>query len=204
MVIIRSKKKGFTLIEILIVLAIISLVVLLGISSYGIVQKKVRLDMAANSVQSIIAEARDKTKAGYYESADDVFEAKSLCYGFKAYPGGGVELLSTPYNQLGINRKCSLSENDIRIVKQPETLTDIVIKKIDAFGIEQADPVVVFFRPPKAEVETAGINSFNGNMIKINVGYTNTDDILYQRRVVFDVLTGTVKLQLLNENDENS
>jgi len=203
MVIFCSKKKGFTLIEILIVLAIISLVVLLGISSYGIAQKKARLDMAANSVQSLISEARDKSRAGYYESTADVLEAKSLCYGFKAYPGGSVELLSTLYNPLKLNQKCSLSENDIIVVKKLETLKDIVIKKIDAFGREQSDPVVVFFRPPKAETETAGINSFNENLIKINVGYSNTDDILYQRQVVFDVLTGTVKLQLLNENDEN-
>ena len=56
-----SKKKGFTLVEILIVLAVISMVILLGVSSYGVVRKKIQLDLAANSLASSIVEARDKT-----------------------------------------------------------------------------------------------------------------------------------------------
>jgi len=200
----NSKKKGFTLIEILIVLSIISLVVLLGITSYGIAQKKVRLDIAANSVRGLITEARDKTKAGYYENTSDVLEAKSLCYGFKAYPGGSFELLTTTFNPLKLTGKCSVSENDIKIVKKVETLNDIVLKKIDAFGNEQVDPLVMFFQPPKAEIEILNLSAINEPVVKFNVGYTNSDNINDQRQVVFNVLTGIVKLQLLSEKNENN
>ena len=199
----NSKKKGFTLIEILIVLAIISLVVLLGISSYGIAQKKVRLDMAANTVQALIVEARDKSKAGFYENTGDVLEAKSLCYGFKAYPGGSFELLTTTYNPLELSGKCSNNLNDIKIVKKLETSKDIILKKIISYGQEQTDPVVIFFQPPKAEIEISNFIYIQEPLIKFNVGYSNSENILDQRQVVFNVLTGTVKMQTLSENNEN-
>jgi len=200
---VNSKKKGFTLVEILIVLTIISLVVLLGFSSYGFAQKKIRLDIAANSVQSLISEARDKTKAGYYESSSDAVEAKSLCYGFKAYPGGGVELLTTPYDPIKTTEKCSLNLNNIIVVKKPETSNDIILKKVEMFGAEQADPVIVFFQPPNAEIEFTSMNLTSDPVMKLNVGYSNSDNIQDQRQVVFNVLTGNVKLQLLNENNED-
>jgi len=194
------KKKGFTLVEILIVIAIISLVVLLGFSSYGIAQKKARLDMAASSVQSMIAEARDKSKSGHFEAGGDILAAKSLCYGFRAYPGGSFELLSTTFNRLAINDKCSRLSNDIKVVKQLETLQDIIIKKIESFGKEQIDPVVVFFMPPKGEAEITVYTAYTDEpFIKFNVGYANSDSLLDQRQVVFNILSGTVKLQLLRE-----
>ena len=191
-----SKKKGFTLVEILVVLAVIGMVILLGVSSYGVVRKKVKLDIAANSLQSTIVESRDKTRAGYYDdSSKDVSEATSICFGFVVKKGEFITPLITDYNRLAPKgAQCDSSKERELYVSEPEK--EIVVKNIFFYGNELNEEVKVFFAPPDANVETKKPAIIQDKPeLKIVIGYPDSDDDLNKREIVFNVLTGSVYSQ---------
>lgn len=195
------KKKGFTLVEILLVLAIISVIVLLGVSSYSIVRKKVRLDIAANSVESIITEARERTRSGYYESDGDAEEIKSLCFGFRVSPGEFINFLQTPYNRLEQDIKCSRNTQNIKELRIGDIDEDIVIKEIEMFGSNINDEAIIFFRPPDAETETVKKGMDRDPLLNMVIGFENSDHPSDKREVVFNALTGNVYTQKYNEEE---
>ncbi|MBD3157053.1 prepilin-type N-terminal cleavage/methylation domain-containing protein [Candidatus Peregrinibacteria bacterium] len=200
-----SKKKGFTLVEILIVLGVISMVVLLGVSSYGVARKKVKLDIAANSLHSSIVEAREKTRAGYYDSGSGtVTGASSLCFGFSLTEGGFIQSLYTPYDRLAAKgSRCPLNDA-LPVTKQINRESDIVIKNIQLYGNEVSDSITLFFAPPDAriEVEEPLITTDEAKMTVV-IGYEDSDSDLDKRQVIFDLLTGNVNTQTYTNNDTN-
>ncbi len=200
-----SKKKGFTLIEIMIVLGVISMVILLGVSSYGVARKKVKLDIAANSLHSTIVEAREKTRAGYYDKTDNnIAEAVSLCFGFTLKSGEFIQPLYTPYDRLAEKgSRCDV--NKARPVSgRAGHDYDIVIKEIQLYGNEVDEEVTVFFAPPDAriEVEKPAVPTDKAQ-ITVVVGYEDSDSDLDKRQVVFDLLTGNVNTQTYANNDKD-
>jgi prepilin-type N-terminal cleavage/methylation domain-containing protein len=195
------KKKGFTLIEILIVLGIISTILLVGLGSYGIVQKKMRLEIAANTMQSIIAEARDKSKVGYYETGANIISPKSLCFGFRLTPGEFVELITTKYDRLQVDQKCSTLDQDIQKSQIQDLQNDIVIKKIEKFNEEITDPLDLFFAPPFGDIEVIGLSAASNPEIIVTVGYLSSENVLDQRQIVLNALTGSVYIKKGNEQN---
>lgn len=199
-----SKKKGFTLVEILIVLAVISMVVLIGVSSYGTVRKKIRLDIAANSLQSTIVEARDKTRAGYYSSEDSVSvsDSASICFGFSIKKGEFVNFLSAGYDRLKPEgSKCDKANAVQALLKDNEK--DIIVKDLFIYEDDSADEVVIFFAPPNANIEIE--NTFSSGdkpELKVVLGYIDSDEDLNKREVVFNLLTGSVYSQPFKKDDE--
>lgn len=200
-----SKKKGFTLVEILIVLGVISMVILLGVSSYGVARKKVKLDIAANSLHSTIVEAREKTRAGYFDSGSNtVFDASSLCFGFTLTEGAFIQPLYTPYDRLAA-KGAQCPANKARPVTQQTTAeSDIVIKEIQLYGNEVDEEVTVFFAPPDARIEVEKPNiPTDKAQITVVVGYEDSDSDLDKRNIIFDLLTGNVNTQTYTNNDTN-
>ncbi|MBN1494452.1 prepilin-type N-terminal cleavage/methylation domain-containing protein [Candidatus Peregrinibacteria bacterium] len=191
---IALKKKGFTLVEILIVISILSVVVILGLGSYSIVQKKIRLDVAANTLQSIIGEARDKSRSGYF------VEKSSICYGFRVKSGEGMDLIKTKFDRLQEVNKCSVIESDITIVPTESLQSDLIIKKVEKFTEPVTEQVTVFFTPPYGTPELSGLRSDREALIKITVGYANSENPLDARTVVFNALIGNAYVQKVNEN----
>jgi len=191
---IAVKKKGFTLIEILIVISILSLVIVLGLSSYSVVQKRIRLDVAANTLQSIISEARDKSRSGYFA------EETSLCYGFRVKSGEPMELIKSKFDRLNQNNKCSVLDSDITVVPTESIQNDLVIKKVEKFSEPVTEKIVVFFTPPYGTPELTGLRSDKEALIKITVGYANSENSLDARTVVFNALIGNAYVQKANEN----
>lgn len=182
------KKKGFTLVEILIVLAIISTVVLVGVSSYSIVRKKIRLDIAANNIESIIAEARDRTKAGYHEPG-----GRPFCFGFRIEQGKYIDSLQTYYNRLE-DIKCSRAEADIKKRRIGEIDEGIEIKEIEMLGDLAEYEVLVFFVPPNAKPEIWPIEGDidEDPILRIVIGFRDSDHALDKREVIFNALTANV------------
>lgn len=196
------KKKGFTLIEILLVLSIISVIVLLGVSSYSIVRKKVRLDIAANSFESVITEARDSTRSGYYRENGNVSEAPSVCFGFSVEQGKYIELLETTYDRLGRDVKCSRNQQDINELSIGDIDENIEIKQIELFGSETAEEITVFFRPPDAKPEILNSGIDQNAILRIVIGFEDSDNPLDKREVVFNALTSNVYTQKFNAEEQ--
>jgi prepilin-type N-terminal cleavage/methylation domain-containing protein len=191
---ITLKKKGFTLLEILIVISILGLVIVIGTSSYSLVQKRIRLDLAANTVQSIISEARDKSRSGYFA------EETSFCYGFRVKSGESLELVQTKFDRLKDNNKCSILISDIRVMQTESIQKDLIIKKVEKFTEPVSEEIVVFFTPPYGTPELSGLRSDREALIKITVGYANSDHPNDSRIVVFNALIGNAYIQKANEN----
>lgn len=198
-----SKKKGFTLVEILIVLAVISMVMLLGVSSYGMARKKIQLDIAANSFEATIVEARDKTRSGYYDMDDpEVSQASSFCFGFSIEKEGFITLLRTDYNRLAqTGSKCD-TQNAIPTINA-DLNEDIVVKELSVYGEQIQDSIEVFFAPPDAaiEFEKPGVVKDEPELRAV-LGYADSDEDTNKRVVVFNVLTGSTYAQTFIENEE--
>jgi len=195
-----KKNKGFTLIEILVVISIIGLVTVLGISSYSVVRKRLRLDIAVNTAASLVTEARDKAKVGYFES-----NGNSVCFGFLLEKEGFISIFQTKYDRLKETGKCSRLDQDIQFMKKEKNDNSIIaIKKIEKFGHE-VDELSVYFTPPYGEVEIDDmhISSEAESVIKFIVGYKDSEKKVDNKEIVFNVLTGnTYKQKYLDEENE--
>lgn len=198
-----SKKKGFTLVEILIVLAVISMVILLGVSSYGMARKKIKLDIATNSLESTIIEARNKTRSGYYDGNDgDVADAKSLCFGFVISKDAFIQPQMTDYDRLAPKgSQCDVK--NAQNVLLTDLDPDIVVKDMIFYGNETGEEFQVFFAPPDANIEIEKpLITQDKPELKVVIGYENSNSDLDKRQVVFNVLTGSTYSQIFT-NDEN-
>ncbi|MFC1810213.1 prepilin-type N-terminal cleavage/methylation domain-containing protein [Patescibacteria group bacterium] len=198
----KEKKKGFTLIELLIVIAIIAAIITISVSSYGIVRRKVKLDIAANTIESMIVEARDKTRSGYYETNGDIAEAISLCFGFRATQDEFIERLKAPYDRLRLkDDKCNKLKAET--IGQPKEEDNIVIKRINLYGDADEDEIDIYFAPPRADVELNRKSIQQGNtVLTIVIGYKNSDEKGDKRVVVLNMLTGNTFTDKYNEKYE--
>lgn len=196
------KKKGFTLIEILLVISIISVIVLLGVSSYSIVRKKVRLDIAANSFESIITEARDSTRSGYYRENGNVSEAPSVCFGFSVEQDEYIQLLETTYDRLERDTKCSRNQQDISELSIGDIDENIEIKQVELFGNEATEQITVFFRPPDGEPEILKTGIDQNAILRIVIGFEDSENPFDKREVIFNALTSNVYTQRFNAEEQ--
>lgn len=188
----KLKKKGFTLIELLVVIAIIASIVTVSVSSYGVVRKKVQLDIAANTLESVIVEAREKTRSGIYQKSGEITEGVSYCFGVQIKNNEYIVLYRAPYNRLNPkNNQCDRSKSEL--IKEIEHENNLVVKEIEYFGDEISDLVEIYFAPPKAEIELpATLIGTSDPLLKIAVGYENTNSSSEKRLVVLNLLTGNV------------
>lgn len=194
----NTKKKGFTLIELLIVMAIIAVIIAMTIVSYSSVNRRIALDIAANRIENMIIEMREKTRSGYVEPGENRTEAPSLCFGFEVEEGGMINQLMAPYDRLRQkNDQC------IEIESENYGLTDIneniVINDIEVFGEEIGD-YRVFFAPPEAviEVDEGRITSEN-KLLQIVIGLRGNDNENDQRVIILNMLTGNTFTDRFNE-----
>ncbi|MFC1655765.1 Tfp pilus assembly protein FimT/FimU [Patescibacteria group bacterium] len=193
-----AKKKGFTLVEILVVLGIIGIIVFVGLSSYGVVRKKMQLDIAATTVQSMIAEAREKARAGYFEEGGDDTTSATYCFGFNVEIDGFIKLMQTPFNRISENKKC-FADTEPRIIKVGTNEGDIIVKNIQMFGQDvQSNYFEAFFLPPYAEIELEQDQSLGLENHEVRIIVGRSDSILSEkpldhREIILDVLSGSVK-----------
>lgn len=188
----KLKKKGFTLIELLVVIGIISSIVAISISSYGIVRKKIQLDVAANTLESVIIEAREKTRSGIYQKTGELTEGSSYCFGVEIENDEYIKLYRAPYNRLNPkNNQCDKSKAEL--VKEVEHEDNLVVKEIEFFGDEISDIIEIYFAPPKSEIELpATLIGTNEPILKVAIGFQATDKPSEKRLVVLNLLTGNV------------
>ncbi len=197
----NTKKKGFTLIELLIVMAIIGVIIAMTIVGYSSVNKRIALDIAANRIENMIIEMREKTRSGYIEPGENITEASSLCFGFEVEEQGMLNQLMAPYDRLKEkNNQC------IEIESENYGLTDInesiVIKDLEIFG-EKIKDYRLFFAPPDAviEIEEGSITS-DDKLLKIIIGLRGNDNENDQRVIILNMLTGNTFTDRFNEKYE--
>lgn len=151
-------KRGFTLIEMLIVISIIAILAFLGIDSFTDAQRRARLNVGAESLASMIKAQIENVRDGI--AVDDGNGGKTLnCYGFEVAGTGDATVLNTlkaPY--VGKTDACDLSHSSKTVF---DGFNGLKVVEMDLAGTKSNDPLAVYFKPPFAtafQVEQADLS----------------------------------------------
>lgn len=166
-------KSGFTLIEILIVIAIISILAAIAVGSYGIARKKAKIDVVTDNLVSLLKQQQSLAKAGKSVVTTQAFVdgvggsggsggsqqkmSTSFCYGMKfeksSTIGSGsfvpIKLLRAPYVALSSNKAdfCDDSRLEETAFNEFENFNITAVEKDDG----EVGQFLVLFKPPFAK-----------------------------------------------------
>lgn len=197
------KKKGFTLMEILVVMAIAMVLSSLAVNGYLQYRKSALIALSADNIVSQISALRGETIHGissgdveggrscrgiYFEKTDDGFLAKSFSQSFVGKKVWGGESAGWIYQGCGDSLSADLEFRDFELDEQ------VHIKTIgDELGSGFEESVVLRFVPPKGDLEfrenfgSDFENDFsNGEGMRIKIQYGLSDDSDYQKDIFFD------------------
>lgn len=208
-----SKKKGFTLVEILIVLGIVSLLSFLAVNGYISYRKSTLLDFAADNLISQINEMKSRAMHGGGDSvkfeeikaelsggevlSGEVESVSSQCYGIYFEKSGDV-FVAKSFTQPFVNKK----EWDVVAGKWnyrgcgdfAPGAGDIILEKDSQVNIIEIDDsavvgnFVIRFVPPNGEVEVSeDAQPFIADFVKIKMQYGLDVDPQYQREIILDL-----------------
>lgn len=204
-------KGGFTLIEMLIVIVIIGLLASIAISSFWGARKKARMDIAVDTLASIIKEQRGKAQAGRVASGTD--EIQNLCRGLvfqKTAPF--IQTIQTPYRAIAADGTSKADYCDATTVEptleEVVVTEDVLVKDIQKGG-GGVEKFVLMFKPPygspmlandvSAITEAYGAPAVIDNPVKIVLsqeGNEAKDD----RALRFDIFSGSVARVAVDES----
>jgi len=189
-------RSAFTLIEILIVIAIIGILAVVAVSSYGAVRQKVKIDLMADTLISTIKEQQDAAKTG---------RGTPVCYGIyfnSAASASQIQLITAPYvavESVGeMADYCDMSKSDLSDFALFENFK---ILDMTAFGAPRSS-YLIMFKPPEAAIVigsdpggalaplSAPGSIFTDSLIKITIGSADGSD---QKTIGFDVATGVAE-----------
>lgn len=182
-------KKGFTLVEMLIVIAIVGILATISIGQYNQFRRVSVLDLAADSIVASINDARDSVKAGKVIGDSEA----SMCIGLKFEADSGVTQVSSKFN----NQK-NWSKNEGRWVRggclevdnavpgTPVSVGDSVI--VESINLGEIESCSVLFSPPDGEVDKEA-----SSCIKIRIGYGD-GSVDLQRDININLNTGKAEI----------
>ncbi len=191
-------KKGFTLIEIIIVMAIMAILSTLAVSGYVQYRKATLLDLAVDNIDSQFNEMRSKALYGEidvdrYSEIKEALETEdqeiadsnisARCYGI--YFEKTVDTyIAKSFSQEFVGKKIwqgdkwkyngcgEPNEEDMQVLEIDQ---QVIIENIENVNGD----VFVRFIPPNAEIEL----SENLDEFKIHLGYENDDNSRYKREL---------------------
>jgi len=167
----RPQQKGFTLIEIVIVIAIIIIISTLGVGSYSSINNNLAIDFFADNFISKLHSTRVST------------QSQPKCLGLRLQKDAEVKATESAYK----NARTGCEKN-----KKTTTLDlgkNIVASQILLDGIE-TESVDIFFEPP------AGIMKFSPDGKNIEIIFALVTDATKTRTVTIEKNTGKIAVSL--------
>lgn len=163
----QTLKKGFTLIEIVIVIAMIIIISTLGVGSYSSINNNLAIDFFADNFISKIHSTRVTT------------QSRPKCLGLRLQKNATVKAIESAYK----NARAGCEKN-----KKATTLDlgkNVVASQIllDGIEMESAD---IFFEPP------AGIMKFSTEGKNIEIIFALVADVTKTRTVTIEKSTGKI------------
>lgn len=197
-----KQKNAFTLVEMLIVIAIVAILAFVAVSSFGIARQQARRDIAIDSLVSELRAQQGVAKSGRLSE-----EQKNVCSGMLFLTEDPfVQVLEMPYVAVGETAADYCDITSRRVIDfQP--IEDFEVKSIDRFGNE-SDDFLVLFKPPFARIvmsdatfsspEPVGVQTDPSVIVRI--GLANDDEI---RAFRLDTSSGLIE-RINEQNDESS
>lgn len=168
----KTVRDGFTLIELLIVITIIGILAVMAIGSFGSARQDAQLDIAADSISSIIKEQQGNAKDGLQGVGSDSTKEAS-CYGVvfqtsstlsNASTDPFVQAITVPYVAVPTATNSESADycdtsNIQNLQKTPvDATSNILLTGLKQAGIDM-DSLVIMFKPPfGAVLEGTGSN----------------------------------------------
>jgi len=174
--------KGFTLVEILMVIFIIGLLSVLAIAGYSEYRKIALMNLSADSVVSQINEERENVRYGIDT------QTKNVCSGIFLSSTSEVSLVSVSYNPKKkwvdtdwVQGECAIDDSALSAGKKAfNTALDI------QFESASSDDAYVLFVPPDGHLLT----SSSDDQIEFNMTYKNSAADKYKRTINIDLKSG--------------
>lgn len=149
-----SDRPAFTLIEILVVIAIVAMMAVIAIANYGFVRQGAKMDYTADALVNLVNQQQSAARSGKRAPDSDGVE-KPLCYGVsfsKEKPF--VQTVQAPY--ISVDIKINPNDADFCNMKESvstpfEQFEDNTVSKIEKFGLS-AEEITIMFRPPEARI----------------------------------------------------
>ncbi len=191
------KKKGllklaFTLIEMLVVIAIIGMLAVVAVMSFSSATRTAKLDIASDMLVSLFKQQQSLTKSGRGVGQDEQPRCYGLIIDSKAAPGNQVKSLNVPYYAIKGNEAdlCDIADSaSLANAINYDAMSDVKIANMTV-GTTSKDKLMVFFKPPFAKTLFYD-NSGNPVVIKgkliMTVAPVNGDG---QQYVTFDPVSG--------------
>ncbi|MDD3861531.1 MAG: type II secretion system protein [Candidatus Gracilibacteria bacterium] len=199
-------KKGFTLVEMLVVISIVAILSVLAVSGYTSFRKASLIDLSADALIAQIDEMKEKAIHGTKGGVDEDGAEFLRCYGLEISKGGesGYEIGAVSYKFT--NKKvwkdarwqyegCANEDEEAGIFEMDSmvSVSEITMKGADG-GVETdftGDNIVFRFAPPNGDLEILEVAGAGGNFsgkILIKIVYGNDDN--YSRIVEIDSASG--------------
>ena len=192
-----NSRRGFTLIEVLVVITIVAILAVLAVSSYGVARRQAKLSIVTDTVMTVLRQQQSLAKSG--RSGSTLTGQVPTCYGMVfAKTAPYIQTVQAPYisvdESIDVNKSdfCDLRDG----VYQATTFNEFenfIIPEISVFGTDK-EGYVLMFRPPEARVsggETlATVENFvqaNDPRVTVTMSSANGSDTA---TFTFDVTTG--------------
>ena len=151
-----KKRPAFTLVEMIIVIALIALMAGLAVTSFGSARQQAALDLATDLLVSTLKQQQQLAKSGKTAFADSSENHGSsvMCYGLVLHPStaqneAAVEILQAPYKALDptVNQADFCDFSEIKVLPMVK-LDRFVIRHLTLDNHEVTEPLSIFFKPP--------------------------------------------------------
>lgn len=182
----NRSKSGFTLVEMLVVIAIVSILAIVAVSSYTRYRKASLVELAAQNIVANLYEARDSVKYG--KATDSDF---SKCRGLliSTKDGVGIQKMTADFKSEKIFKEGKWVSGDCSsdssgFVSEPIDMDDFV--NVVSVGI--GEELAIWFMPPNAET------NLEGDAVVL-LQYGEDKDVSFQRNIKINLKTGLANVE---------
>lgn len=203
------KKKGFTLVEILVVIMIVGMLSVLAVSGYTQYRRSTLLDFSVDSLISQMYALRDKTIHGDFDStraekvrqavtsrADTVADSDSeaKCYGLYFY-GGSVDSFELKFSNQKKWDGAQWAYEGCQAFNTSLVLTPFELDNM--FSV--AGDLVLIFSPPDGKMNAQATSGtiLKDDIVKLIAKYGVGDEVEYKREILIDLTSGKITVNRL-------